>query len=141
MVYVHLYIQKYKEWILRTIEETWNLFQKKFIGLWDENKEGLGEAYLADIYNNPELQKLVQDKYMEDLLHDTLGFGAAKMIRRIVGVAHVEDFESIADAAKRASCERRALGLAKLLLKERRRLKTISQVVSAIRSPADPSFK
>lgn len=133
-------VQKYKEWILRTIEESWNLFHKKFIALWDKHKDGSGEAYLSAIYNNPELQNLIQNKYMEDLLHDTLGFGSAKMIRRIVGVAHVEDFESIADPGKRANCERRALHLAKLLLKERRKFKTIDQVVSVIRS-ADPSIQ
>ena len=77
---------------------------------------------------------------MENLLNDTLGFGAAKMIKRIVGVAHVEDFESIADAAKRANCERRALHFAKLLIKERTTFKSISQVVSAIQS-TDPSSK
>ncbi|KAH7518047.1 hypothetical protein FEM48_Zijuj09G0129100 [Ziziphus jujuba var. spinosa] len=132
--------KKYKEWILRTIEESWNLFHKKFIALWDKHKDGSGEAYLSAIYNNPELQNLIQNKYMEDLLHDTLGFGSAKMIRRIVGVAHVEDFESIADPGKRANCERRALHLAKLLLKERRKFKTIDQVVSVIRS-ADPSIQ
>ncbi|PON58084.1 Methylthioribose kinase [Trema orientale] len=125
--------KKYKEWILRTIEDTWNLFQKKFIALWDKHKDGPGEAYLPAIYNNPELQQLVQKKYFEELFHDSLGFGAAKMIRRIVGVAHVEDFESIADASKRASCERRALELAKLLLKERRKFQNIAEIVSAIR--------
>ncbi|KAK4847258.1 hypothetical protein QYF36_000118 [Acer negundo] len=123
----------YKEWILRTIEETWKLFYKKFTTLWHQHKDGSGEAYLPEIYNKPELQKLVQEKYMEDLLHDTLGFGAAKMIRRIVGVAHVEDFESIKDEVKRAACERRALEVAKMLLKERRNFRDISGVVSAIR--------
>lgn len=71
----------YKEWILRTIEETWNLFRKKFVGLWELHKDGPGEAYLPAIYNNPELQQLVQNKYLTDLFHDSLGFGAAKMIR------------------------------------------------------------
>lgn len=52
--------------------------------------------------------------------------------RRIVGVAHVEDFESISDAKKRAICERRALELAKLLLKERRKFHAIDQIVTAI---------
>ena len=52
--------------------------------------------------------------------------------RRIVGVAHVEDFESITDASKRAGCERRALDFAKLLLKERRKFQNIGEVVSAI---------
>ncbi|KAG9440380.1 hypothetical protein H6P81_020545 [Aristolochia fimbriata] len=126
--------QLYKQWILKTIEDTWNLFQNKFIKLWNESKNG--EAYLEEIYNKPELRNLVQEKYMTDLLHDTLGFGAAKMIRRIVGVAHVEDFESIQDNAKRAECERRALGLAKELLKKRREFKSISQVVAAIKEVA-----
>lgn len=52
--------------------------------------------------------------------------------RRIVGVAHVEDFESIKDAAKRADCERLALNCAKKLLKERRNFKSIDEVVSTI---------
>ncbi|KAL0010752.1 hypothetical protein SO802_005860 [Lithocarpus litseifolius] len=125
-------VQTYKEWILRTIEETWNLFRKKFIALWDEHKDGSGEAYLHFIYNNPELQQLVQEKFLDDLFHDTLGFGAAKMIRRIVGVAHVEDFESITDASRRADCELRALEVAKLLLKERRKFHAITEVISAI---------
>ncbi|XP_058070206.1 methylthioribose kinase-like isoform X2 [Magnolia sinica] len=71
----------YKKWILRTIEDTWNLFEKKFTSLWNDNRDGNGEAYLAAIYNNAELQLLVQKKYMKDLFHDSLGFGAAKMIR------------------------------------------------------------
>ncbi|KAK7847565.1 methylthioribose kinase [Quercus suber] len=66
---------------------------------------------------------------MEDLFHDTLGFGAAKMIRRIVGVAHVEDFESITDASRRADCECQALEVAKLLLKERRKFHAITEVL------------
>ncbi|KAK8604453.1 hypothetical protein V6N13_099395 [Hibiscus sabdariffa] len=123
----------YKEWLLKTIEETWNLFHQKFTALWDENKNGSGEAYLPAIYNNPELQKSVQEKYMKELFHDTLGFGAAKMIRRIVGVAHVEDFESIKEASIRADCERRALELAKTLLKKRRDFVCVSDVVSAVK--------
>lgn len=47
-------------------------------------------------------------------------------------MAHVEDFESITDASKRAVCERRALELAKLLLKERRKFQNIGEVVSAV---------
>ncbi|XP_043813998.1 methylthioribose kinase isoform X2 [Manihot esculenta] len=124
--------KSYKEWLLRMTEDTWNLFHKKFTAFWDEHKDGPGEAYLPAIYNNPELQQLVQKKFMKDLFHDTLGFGAAKMIRRIVGVAHVEDFESIKDNSKRAECERKALDFAKLLLKERRRFQSINEVVSAI---------
>lgn len=48
-------------------------------------------------------------------------------------MAHVEDFESITDAAKRATCEKQALDFAKMLLKERRKFEAISEIVSAIR--------
>ncbi|VAH38507.1 unnamed protein product [Triticum turgidum subsp. durum] len=120
----------YKQWILKTIEESWNLFQQKFLGLWNKHKDGNGEAYLPAIYNNPELLSDVQKKYMTGLLHDSLGFGSAKMIRRIVGIAHVEDFDSIEDASKRASCERRALDCAKAILKGRRQFESIEQIVN-----------
>jgi 5-methylthioribose kinase len=60
-------------------------------------------------------------------------FGHLLIDRRIVGVAHVEDLESITDASRRADCEHRALEAAKLLLKERRKFHAITEVISAIR--------
>ena len=56
----------------------------------------------------------------------------AFVCRRIVGIAHVEDFESIQDAQKRAYCEHRALECAKKLLKERCQFESINQVISVI---------
>ncbi|EPS60755.1 hypothetical protein M569_14047, partial [Genlisea aurea] len=124
----------YKEWILVTIADTWNLFYKKFTALWDKHSDGPGEAYLPEIYNNAELQSLAKRTYMEDLFRDSLGFGAAKMIRRIVGVAHVEDLESIEEPSRRAECERKALNFAKMVMKERNSFRDINEVVSAINS-------
>ena len=57
------------------------MFQKKFVELWNKHKEGNGEAYLPDVYNNSNLLSLAQKKYMTNLFHDSLGFGSAKMIR------------------------------------------------------------
>ncbi|GEM_PF-3776064 len=45
-----------------------------------------------------------------------LGFAACNMIRRIVGFAHVADFESIANPGARAACEAGALAMARLLV-------------------------
>ncbi|CAA6673235.1 unnamed protein product [Spirodela intermedia] len=123
--------EQYKNWILKTVEDTWNLFHKKFISHWNEHKDGSGEAYPSPIYSKAELLQQVQSIYLEDLFHDSLGFGAAKMIRRIVGIAHVEDLESITDTSRRAHCERRALEFAKTLLKERRQFRTIEEVTAA----------
>ena len=49
-----------------------------------------------------------------------------------MGVAHVEDFESIADVGRRAHCERRALDFGKILLKERQRFSSIEEVTAAL---------
>mgnify|MGYP001807714491 CR=1 FL=1 len=40
------------------------------------------------------------------------------MIRRLVGIAHVADMDSIADADTRAACERRALHFGRRMLVE-----------------------
>lgn len=48
-------------------------------------------------------------RFMRRLFEDSLAFGGLKMIRRILGLAHVEDLERIADPALRAICERKAL--------------------------------
>ncbi|KMZ75190.1 S-methyl-5-thioribose kinase [Zostera marina] len=124
--------QVYKQWILNTIEDTWNLFHDKFVSLWNENNHISGEAYPADVFNTPQLNILAQNKYMQDLFHDSLGFAAAKMIRRIVGIAHVEDFESIHNVQKRAYCEQRSLQFAKMLMKTRNKFESATQLVSAI---------
>jgi 5-methylthioribose kinase len=42
-----------------------------------------------------------QGRFLSQLLADSLGFAGAKMIRRIVGIAHVEDLESIPDPETR----------------------------------------
>ena len=53
---------------------------------------------------------------MKRLFADTLSFAGIKMIRRILGLAHIEDLESIKDPARRAACEKQALTLARELI-------------------------
>lgn len=43
----------------------------------------------------------VQESFFEELLEEVLGFAGAVIIRRILGIAHVVDFESIENADKR----------------------------------------
>jgi 5-methylthioribose kinase len=56
------------------------------------------------------------------------------MIRRILGLAHVEDLESIADPERRALCERRALRLARRLVVEGAKFSGVSDVIEAARA-------
>ena len=54
------------------------------------------------------------------------------MIRRIVGFAHVSDFESIQDPAVRARCETRAFAMARTLLTEPERFRSMDEVIEAV---------
>ena len=60
-----------------------------------------------------------------------LGFAGCKMARRIVGVAHVADFETITDIDVRARCERRALRFGRRLLVEAASFTSIEAVTAA----------
>ncbi len=60
---------------------------------------------------------------MNALFADMLGFGACKMIRRILGFAHVLDLDGIRDERMRADCEASALSLARALLIGARRVR------------------
>ena len=77
-------------------------------------------------------------RFLRSLFEDMLGFGGLKMIRRILGLAHVEDLESIADTARRATCERKALRLAHTLVVQGAKFSGIAEVVEAAKRHALP---
>jgi len=68
---------------------------------------------------------------MKELFHDSLAFAGCKMIRRIVGLAHVEDFESIEDPACRAVGEATAIRLGRELIMTPHRFHSIEAVAEA----------
>ncbi|QQS13760.1 MAG: S-methyl-5-thioribose kinase [Rhodospirillales bacterium] len=107
----------YRAWILDTIESVWTLFDRRFRALWTgaHASETFAPALFADA---PDALGAAQDDYMRRLFVESLGFAGAKMTRRILGLAHVEDLESIADPDRRAACERRALRQARTLMVE-----------------------
>ena len=70
---------------------------------------------------------------MKRLFADTIGFAGAKIVRRILGLAHNIDFEWIEDEARRAACEARALRLARELLVNAASFGSIEAVIDAIR--------
>ena len=69
---------------------------------------------------------------MANLFADTLGFAGAKMIRRILGLAHVEDLESIADPDLRATTERKVLAIGRHLIMSRTTLTRFADVLYAV---------
>jgi 5-methylthioribose kinase len=109
--------EEYEAWILKTLEQVWNGFAAKFLDLW--HKQAGGDAYPKALFARPAGEAALEAErqaFMARLYRDTLGFAGAKMIRRILGLAHVIDLEHIKDPDLRGSCEKRALRLARELV-------------------------
>jgi 5-methylthioribose kinase len=121
----------YRAWVLDCTVAVWTQFRAKFLALWREDARG--DAYPLALFPADTLEPERQ-AYMDRLFADTLGFAAAKMIRRILGLAHNVDFEWIKDPDRRAACEVRSLRLAREMMVETERFNSIHDVVSAARA-------
>ena len=112
-----------RAWLLETFTGTWHTFERRFLQLWDERGVAAGTAGItpASVYGGSageDALRAVQKAYMKGVLRDSLAFAGAKMTRRIVGIAHVADMESIEDPDVRAKCELAALACARRLILE-----------------------
>lgn len=110
----------YREYLLDQVRDLWTTFAQVFAHLWRE--QGSGDLYARRLLvDSPDLLERAIALRLREIWEQTVGFAACKMIRRILGLAHVEDFEAIADQDLRAACETRALQLARAMLIDRSR--------------------
>jgi 5-methylthioribose kinase len=126
---------EYREWLLTLIEKFWNGFSSRFLVLWATNPAG--DAFAGMLFDSPDDRRAIEaerHKFISNLFEDSLRFAGAKMIRRILGLAHVEDLESIADKRVRAICELNALTLARKLVLEASSFDQITLVTAAARA-------
>jgi 5-methylthioribose kinase len=128
----------FESWVLETVEGVWNEFARKFLALW--RTEARGDAYPASLFAGEKgAARLEAERqaYMQRLFTDAVGFAAAKIIRRIFGLAHNIDFELIEDPRRRAVCEARAVRLARAMMVELGVFPTIAHVTGAARKLRD----
>jgi 5-methylthioribose kinase len=128
----------FEGWVLETVEQVWTEFARKFLALW--RTEAAGDAYPASLFAGEKgTARLEAERkaYMQRLFGDTVGFAAAKTIRRIFGLAHNIDFELIEDANTRAISEARAVRLARAMMVETGTFRTIADVTGAARKLRD----
>jgi 5-methylthioribose kinase len=133
----------FEAWVLETIEQVWTEFVRKFVGLWRTDADG--DAYPLTLFageSGAARLEVERQAYMQRLLQDTVGFSAAKIIRRILGLAHNIDFELIEDPRARATCEARSLRLARTMMVDTPSFPTIGAVTRAARELRDwqPDF-
>ncbi len=120
---------QYGEWILEQTFLIWEGFREKFLALWEA--QGQGDSYVAELFADQQSASALtahREAYMQTLFHDSLGFAGAKMVRRILGLAHVEDLESIENPDLRAACETKALELGRELIVNRHDYGSIASV-------------
>ncbi|HME41265.1 MAG TPA: S-methyl-5-thioribose kinase [Steroidobacteraceae bacterium] len=123
----------YQQWILQQAKIFWETFRGTFLALWKEDARG--DAFPPALFSSAEdlaALESARGAFLDSLFADMLGFGACKMIRRILGFAHVIDFDRIEDAALRADCEAGALAMAHLLLTQPGRFRSIDDVIDAV---------
>jgi 5-methylthioribose kinase len=123
----------YRAWVLSTVESVWSQFTSKFLANWA--KAG-GDAYPASMFADAASANALENEktaFMQTLFTDMLGFAAAKMIRRILGLAHNIDLEWIKNERVRATAEARALVLARDLMVNTSAYPSIETVTAAAR--------
>lgn len=117
--------QERRQYLLAAIRDIWNGFERKFRALWNEH--GVDRIAKTAGYQND---------YVSRLLQDTAGFAGAKIVRRIVGLAHVADIDKIPDADVRARAQRLALAIGTTLIKRNRRIASIEDIIDIADSAA-----
>jgi 5-methylthioribose kinase len=126
---------QFEAWVLETIENVWKEFAREFLELW--RRQARGDAYPPALFAGAAgaaRMEAERQAYIERLFGDTVGFSAAKIIRRILGLAHNIDFELIEDPKRRAICEARSLRLARAMMVETSSFPSIGAVTKAARA-------
>ncbi len=119
----------YRAYLTQTIKDVWTHFEENFRALW--NEQGVDRVFTAPGY---------QDYFMLNLLRDTVGFTGAKMVRRIVGLAHVADIDKIENAAARERAQRMALTIGTACIRANRQVATIDELIAIATRAAERGY-
>lgn len=118
-----------RSYLLDVTVETWTVFRAEFSHLWRTERTGM--LYQKSLFED-QGDRLGAEQALDHVLHqiwtDLLGFAGIEVHRRILGLAHNADFETIADEDLRASCEAKALKFGRHIAVNRRQIHSIDEV-------------
>lgn len=118
-----------RAYLLETVTSIWAVFRTEFSRLWRSERTGMLYARsLFEDRGDPLGAEQALDRVLHDIWQDLLGFAGVECHRRILGLAHNADFETIEDEAKRAVCEAKALRFGRHLAVNRRAIHSIEEV-------------
>ena len=111
-------LHAYQEWLLRVVEDTFAAFDAEFRRLWASERTGM--LYPARLFEDQgQSSEPARDAVLATIWRDALGFCGIEMHRRILGLAHNADFETIEDPRARAPLEARSLMMGRAAVLER----------------------
>ncbi|MBA2944110.1 S-methyl-5-thioribose kinase [Paenibacillus sp. CGMCC 1.16610] len=113
--------EAFRAYLLKTVKEVWTHFEANFRALWNEH--GVDRVFQTPGY---------QDHFIKNLLQDTIGFTGAKMVRRIVGLAHVADIDKIENNAARERAQRLALAIGTSCIRANRQVTSIDELIAIV---------
>jgi 5-methylthioribose kinase len=106
----------YRAYLLGQLAEVWQVFAAGFTTLWRTERTGIMyEPILFEQAGDAAGAEAALARVLHGIRADALGFCGVEMHRRILGLAHVEDLEAIADPARRVLCEARALEAGRII--------------------------
>ncbi len=116
-------------YLLGVIVETWSVFRTEFSRLWRTERTGmLYDRRLFEDRGDPLGSEQALDRFIHDIWVDMLGFAGVEIHRRILGLAHNADFETIADEDLRATCEAKALKFGRHICVNRERIHSFDEI-------------
>jgi 5-methylthioribose kinase len=120
----------YLDWLLEQAQVIWTVFAESFQRLWSDTRES---AMIIDGLLSPAERAAYQQRTMQRIFQDTIGFCACSMARRTLGIAGVADIRDIADTAVRSKLEIINLQLATQLMTQHDQLQTIDDFARLVR--------
>ena len=118
-----------RSYLLGVVVETWSVFREEFSRLWRTERTGmLYDRRLYEDRGDPLGAEQALDRVLHDIWVDMLGFAGVEIHRRILGLAHNADFETIADEDLRAICEAKALKFGRHICVNRGRIHGLDEV-------------
>jgi 5-methylthioribose kinase len=118
-----------RAYLLHAVDDIWSIFRDEFGALWRTERKGiLYQASLFEKQNDPLGAEQALNAVLDDVWTEMLGFAGIEIHRRILGLAHNADFETIADLDMRAQCEAKALKLGRHLAVNRTRIRSIAEI-------------
>ncbi|HXT07044.1 MAG TPA: S-methyl-5-thioribose kinase [Roseiarcus sp.] len=122
----------FRAWTLDVAEGVWDRFRTEFTHLWRSERTGI--LYPAALYEDQGHALAAEQALaalLQDIWVDAMGFAGVEMHRRILGLAHISEFEHIESTDLRAACEAKALRLGRHLAVNRARLLGFADVRAA----------